>query len=86
MVVVEALSKAVTSEPLACGSMLMSLPMLRRTKDSSKVSMTKRRKQLPEHGNRHESWTLCSTWQVHQCTDNKCRCFEIYHKLVYYCL
>ena len=40
---------------------------------------TRRRKQLPERGNRHESRTLCSTCQVHFCTDDERRCFEIYH-------
>ena len=46
---------------------------------------TRRRKQLPEHGNRHESRTLCWTWQVHLCIDDERRCFEKYHIHVDYC-
>ena len=45
---------------------------------------TRRRKQLPERGNRHESRTLCSTYQVHLGTDDERRCFEKYHTHVDY--
>ena len=54
----------------------MSLPMLRRTKDSSKVSNTGQRKRVSECGNRHESWPLCSL---------KHWCFEKYHKYMDFC-
>ena len=46
---------------------------------------TRRRKQPPERDNRHESRTLCSTCQVHLCTDDEHRCFEKYHTHVDYC-
>ena len=45
----------------------------------------RRRKKLPECAYRHESRTLCSTCQVHLCTDEERRCFEKYHKLIDYC-
>ena len=71
---VAALSRTVSSEPIASGSSSTSVDKLFVSADvsadaeedhCSKVSSTRRRKQLPELDNLHESRTLCSTGQLH---------------------